>query len=469
MDNDGVVGSRWQEFVQDRRGALALAIVCALSLLSKASFATPRRLSLNEAVARARSNPLARAAIEQQRAAEARLAEARGARFPRGELTSFIAPGPDIRCLNADCTRTDPHDPRLAVDGIFGGVRLGLFQPLYTFGKIDGAIDAASSAVRASDALTAATKADLAFETTRAYFGVVLARDLGSMLDDGGREITKAKENLNRRLEQGDDEVTVQDRLRLETLEAEVALRSSEAREGETAALLAFRALVGDENADTELGELAALSTPLADAKGYVTRSTAGRPELRAAREGVAALEGVSRMEHARLLPDFLLMGGFRFARATGVDDPPSAFANDPFNTTAGEVALVMRWTLEPASQIARVERAEADVSRARALLDAAGRAGGVAVRQAHSRAVEARARLAAAKTGEKAARGWVVSVLQAQAVGTASAKDLADAYIAYFMLRARVLQSTFDWNVAIVALRRAAGDDPSPPNPRGP
>jgi outer membrane protein TolC len=171
-------------------------------------------------------------------------------------------------------------------------------------------------------------------------------------------------------------------------------------------------------------------------------------------------------MEHARLLPDFLLMGGFRLARATGVDDPPSAFANDPFNTTSGEVALVMRWTLEPASQIARVDRAEADVSRARALLDAAGRAGGAAVLQAHVRAVEARTRLEASKNGEKSARGWVVSVLQAQAVGTASAKDLADAYIAYFMLRARVLQSTFEWNMAVVALARAAGDRPETPNP---
>jgi outer membrane protein TolC len=345
-------------------------------------------------------------------------------------------------------------------------VRIGLFQPLYTFGKIDAAVDAASSAVNASDALATATAADLALETTRAYYGILLARDLISMLDEGGREITKAKENLNRRLEQGDAEVTIQDRLRIETVEAEVALRSSEAREGETSALLAFRALVGDQEADTQAGELEPLSTTLADAKSYLARSLAQRPELRAAREGVAALEGLSRMEHARLLPDFLLMGGFRLARATGVDDPPSAFANDPFNTTSGEVALVMRWTLEPASQIARVDRAEADVSRARALLDAAGRVGGAAVLQAHVRAVEARTRLEASKNGEKSARGWVVSVLQAQAVGTASAKDLADAYIAYFMLRARVLQSTFEWNMAVVALARAAGDRPETPNP---
>ena len=44
-----------------------------------------------------------------------------------------------------------------------------------------------------------------------------------------------------------DADVTVQDRLRLDTFQAEVALRLSEAREGEALALLALRTLVGEE------------------------------------------------------------------------------------------------------------------------------------------------------------------------------------------------------------------------------
>lgn len=447
-----------------RPWAIGLALICVFSLFSATSAATPKRLSLAEAVQRARANPLVRAASEQRRAAQARLAEARGARFPRAEVLSFIAPSPDITCLDENCTRTDPREPRLAADGVFAGVRVGVVQPVYTFGKIDAAIDAAGSAAQASDALTAGVKADLALETTRSYFGVGLARELVAMLEDGDHEIEKGKKTLVERLERGDPDVTIQDRLRLDTFQTEVVLRLSEAREGEALALLAFRTLVGDSEADTDRAPFEPLAFNLGDPKGYVERARSGRPELRAAREGVAALESMSRLEQARWLPDFLVVGGFNFARAQGVDQSPSAFANDPFNTTAGEVALVMKWTLDPGGQIARVERADSELGRARALLDAAGRAGGAAVIQAHTHAVEARVRLASAREGEKHARGWVASVIQADAVGTTSAKDLADAYLAYFTLRARLLQSTYDWNVAVMTLQRSIGESPSPP-----
>jgi hypothetical protein len=85
-------------------------------------------------------------------------------------------------------------------------------------------------------------------------------------------------------------------------------------------------------------------------------------------------------------------------------------------------------------------------------------------VLQAHTYAVEARVRLASAKEGEKNARGWVASVIQADAIGTTSAQDLADAYLAYFTLHARMLQSTYDWNVAIMTLKRSTGESPSAP-----
>ena len=452
-----------KRFQAGRLRAAALAVACSFLLFSKPSEATPKRLSLNEAVARARTNPLVRAATEQRRAAEARLAEARGARFPRAEIVSFLAPSPDITCLNADCTRTDPRDPRFAVDGLFAGVRVGLIQPLYTFGKIDAAIDAADSAAQANDALAAGVVADLAFETTRSYYGIGLARELVAMLEDGLKQIAKGKQSLVERLDRGDPDVTVQDRLRLETFQAEVALRMSEAREGEAMALLALRTLVGDPEADTDGSPLEPLAFSLSDPKNYVARARSGRPELRAARQGVAALEGVSRMEQAKWLPDFLLVGGFNVARAQGVDQTPSAFANDPFNTTTGEVALVMKWSVDPGGQLARVERADSELGRARALLEAASRAGGAAVLQAHTHAIEARARLESAREGEKNARGWVASVMQADVIGTTSAKDLADAYIAYFTLHGRLLQSTYDWNVAVMSLQRSVGESPSP------
>ena len=52
-----------------------------------------------------------------------------------------------------------------------------------------------------------------------------------------------------------------------------------------------------------------------------------------------------------------------------------------------------------------------------------------------------------------------MASVLQAQAIGTGEAKDLADAYIAWFQMRARWVQAVYQWNVAVVRLGRASGE----------
>lgn len=442
-----------------RRPGALLLLAWALLLLSHAAplAAAPVRLSLEQAIQRAAQNPLARAAREQRRAAEAQAAEARGARFPRVLVTGFVAPSPDIQCANPECTATSPREVQLDVAGVFGGARLEVVQPVFTFGKLDAAIAATARAVDVQAALSDAVQEDVALETARAYFGLGFAREIAAMLEEGAEQIHEGKQKLVARLERGEPEVTVQDRLRLETLEAELEIRASQVREKEAIALAALRALTGEPAADAELGAFEPVEIELALIDGYLTQARATRAELRAARHGVLALADRADLEQARWFPDLLLAGGASLTRATGVDDAPSAFANDPFNATRAELALLLRWSFD-ASQAARVARARADQSRAEALVEVAERGAEFKVREAYRQALEARARLQAARRGAKSARGWVASVAQADAVGAGSTKDLADAYLAYFTLQSRSIESTYEWNVAIAALGRAAG-----------
>jgi outer membrane protein TolC len=437
----------------------AFAAFCATLLLSELALAAPRRLTLSDAIARARANPVARASIAAHRAALAQVEEARGARWPRAQLISFLAPSPDIRCVDAACTRTSPNDVSLDFKGVFAGARLDVVQPLYTFGKIDAAVLGTTDAAQMSAAVADGVRGDLAVETTRIYFGIELARELGLMLEDGAEQIAKGKQALVVRLEAGDPDVTVQDRLRVESLETEVAIRRSETREKEMSALEGLRALVGDRDAEVMDVALAPIERDLGDVNEHWQRAQTSSPELRAASHGVSALGHRTELEEARWWPDLAVTAGVSVARAQGVDDPPSALANDPFNTTRAELAAVLRWSVEPGMQGARVARARAEEERGGALQAGAIAAVEFAVRDSYNRAVEARARLVAAEQGEKSARGWVASVLQAESVGAASARDLADAYLAYFTLRGRVLQSVYEWNLAVTALDRATGD----------
>ena len=441
------------------RPLAVLVLAFAMVLPAIASAAGPRRLTLAEITAAALENPLADAAHESTNAARARVREIRGGRLARLKFTGFVAPSPEINCVDAACTETSPRDVPINVAGVFAGAQLSAVQPITTFGKATAVVAAASSAAEASAYGEDMVAGDLAYQAARAYYGLKLARELIWMLEDGKEEIGKGHKTLVDKLAAGASDVTVQDRLRLETLAAEVDARLSEAREAEATALAGIRALVGDPTIDIDEDALTSADFELGVAADYVVQSRAGHPQLKAARAGVAAREHMVSYQKRRYRPDLVLVGSINVAYAQGVENPPSAFANDPFNTTSGALGVVLRWQIDPLSQPARVDRARAEARRAAALMSAASQLSEFEVRRAYASADQASKRYKAAKRGEKAARGWVASVLQADAVGTASAKDLADAYLAYFSLHGRVLQSAYDWNLAIVGLRHAVGE----------
>jgi outer membrane protein TolC len=118
-----------------------------------------------------------------------------------------------------------------------------------------------------------------------------------------------------------------------------------------------------------------------------------------------------------------------------------------------------VQWTIEPWNTKARTARARADAKRLHAQAALADIGATYDAENARVDAATAHDRLAAANEGEKAARTWLASVLQNEAIGTAESRDLADAYIAWFQMRARWAQAVFQWNVAVVRLGRATGE----------
>ena len=420
----------------------------------------PRRLDLNQIMKAARANPLSRAARQATLAMRARAAEARAARIGSLSVTSFVAPSPSVDCLDVDCTRTSTDQASLALDGVFTGVRVSLVQPLYTFGKLSAVSRAAGRAVVAMKAKEGKVAGRVAVEVGRAYFGLKLARELRWMLEDGKEQIYKARKQLVQHLEAGTGGVTIPDKLRLETLLAEVDTRLLDAKAGEASALATIRAIVRDQTIDIDEVPLEPTKFALAStAEGYLARARRSQPQLDEAKAGLKAIQALQDLERAKLFPDFAVVAGFNFAYAQGVDNPPSAFANDPYNGTSATLALVLRWKLEPLMRRARLAHARANTRRASATVEAATAAAELAATLAYTKARQSKTRLTVARQGEKSAKGWVASVLQTEAIGVISAKDVADAYIAYFTARARVLQNMYDWNLAVLELRREIGE----------
>ncbi len=428
---------------------LVIAILCLPAMAA----AEGPRLTLDQVTAKALASPKAQMAEGDLDAAAARISEADASRLPRIKATAFGTLSPDITCDNPECTKTSPENFAFRFSGVFGGAQLDITQPLYTFGKITHARRAARAGLEAQKALADEAAGDLAVDAARAYWGVKVARELGYMLDDGIDEVAKALKQIDDKTGDAPD-VSIQDRQRIAVLLAEARVQRADAQMGELQALAGLRALVSIPDADVDKDELAAI-----DRVVPATATGERRPQASAAASGARAADELAAMAHSQYYPDVALVASALIARAQGVQDPPSAFANDPYNRSGAGVVLALQWTLEPWTTKARADRARAEAHKARALSALAALGASYDAQTALAEASAAHTKVAAAADGEKAARTWLASVLQAQAIGTSEAKDLADAYIAWFQMRARWAQAVFQWNVAVVRLGRASGE----------
>jgi outer membrane protein TolC len=430
-----------------------MRLVLALAILLPSTAVAGPKLTLDQTIAKTLAGPKAKMAKGDVDAAAARIDEADAARLPRIKATAFGTVSPKITCIDPpQCTQTDPQNFKLDFDGVYGGGQIDLTQPLFTFGKIAHARNAARAGLDAQRALGDETAGDLAVDAARAYWGVKLARELGFMLDDGIEEIGKAIAKMN--AQTGADAPTIQDKQRVAVLLAEAKVQRADAAAGERQALAGLRALTGVPDADVDDAPLEPVSQVLPK-----TATGENRPQARAAKYGAVAADELAGFAAAYYLPDVAIVGSLFAAKAQGVDDPKTVFANDPFNRRGGGIAIALQWTLEPWTTRARVSRARAEAGKAHALAELAASGARYDAEVALAEATAARTKLDAATEGEKAGHAWVVAVLQNNALGTVEPKDFADAYLGWFTMKGRQVQATFQWNVAVVRLGRAGGE----------
>ena len=444
-----------------RTWCVALAMLRVLTSLAAADPPAPapattpaaapaaNKLTLDQVIAKAVDNPRVRMAEEDRESAAARVDEADAARLPRIKGTAFATISPKITCQNVDCTETEPHNFAFDFSGVFAGAELDVTQPLYTFGKIQHARDAARAGLAAQAALADEAAGDAASDAAKAYWGLKLARELGDMLDDGIEEIGKAKADF-------DDKhgATIQDRQRVAVLLATAKAQRADARLAEAQALAGLRAITALPDADIDDSELVAVERALPP-----QLDTAARPQRVAARSGATAADALADAQYSQYFPDIALIGSALISDATGAQDPPSAYAYNPYNRAGAGLVVGLQWTIEPWNVKARTDRARADARKSHAQSDLAALGARMDGDTALGEAGAAHEKVDAAAEGEKAARTWLAAVLQSQAIGTAEARDLADAYIAWFQMRAQWAQAVFQWNVAVVRLGRATGE----------
>jgi multidrug efflux system outer membrane protein len=348
----------------------------------------------------------------------------------------------------------------------FFGFGISGVVPLYTFGKIETALDAAEANVRVSEWDMEKWRQQMRMDVRRAYYGLQLARDAKYVIDDAKGRLDKGIQGVKDKIAKGDTNVGDVDRLRLETFRQEIAAQSLQAPKGEAYALAALRFITGVQtNFDIVDEPLKVPDRPLVAVVQYLAAARVLRPDVNMARAGVVARKRLVEYNRAKLFPDLGLGLGADFLSTPSAVPQQNLFANDPFNHFYYYFGFGLRWSLDLLPQAARTDQAQAQLEETRALERLALGNAMYEVEKAYADAVEAKTREETWDKAEHETKEWISIVEDHIDLGTWDERALMEPLRAYGNARVQHLYALMDYNIAMSSLALASGWDSAAPS----
>jgi len=291
---------------------------------------------------------VARAKLADKRA---QLWEAHTAPFSDFNVTGGVGLAPTVRGTSVYSPNTDvalTSNMALAWQvGIEGVV------PLWTFGKISNVWNAAEAQVKLGQHEVKKAQNEVKLSVRKAYYGVQLARDSLSLLNNATSRIDKYIGHMAKQVANGEgDDIEL---LKMRMYRAELDARQAEAVKSEASALAGLRFLTGVKNLDVPDKPLGRVHHTLAPLARYLTAARLFRPEINMARAGVVARQAQVRLARARYFPDVGIGLTAKWARAPEVTDQTNPFVLDNGNYLHYGFGLVLRWKLDFLPQTARL------------------------------------------------------------------------------------------------------------------
>jgi len=439
-----------------------LAILPTALLLGAAPLCGPLDLDTAIGLAAARNDEIGAKQAEAI-AAHADESLARAARVvPNANLTFLVGPAPEA---HGDVTHAIGGATNRKLDGLrpFIRVEAELLQPLYTWGRLDAARDAAAAGSRAKQELVQDTASQVQLRITRLFWGVALAKKLLGVANEVRSALDDADKRVSKALAKGDTDISPADKYRLDIFRSMVAGRIADAQKGLDLARVGLAASLALPSARLVLKEVAlepgAATVP--DMATALAAAETQRPDLRALGEGIRAREASVRAEKAAFLPQFFLAGHFSYSRAWNRDIQLNPWVSDYFNELTVGGVLGFRQDFKMPTLSANAEKAMAE--RATLERQRVGLTRLVEV-QVETALVEIRAdetRHTATKGALTSARSLFRSSGLDFAAGLLDTKSLIEAYLAYVEAQVNAAQAAYDLLVARAQLAQVVGEQP--------
>ncbi|OYY81918.1 MAG: hypothetical protein B7Y33_00830, partial [Hydrogenophilales bacterium 16-62-9] len=303
-------------------------------------------------------------------AARGMLQEVQGNAGWRVSANAFIGLAPEAEggfyqggAFNGTNPRTDGD----RIEGISDWTHLdfALIKPLYTFGKIEHYGEAARGNIDLKRGELKQTRGDTVYDTKRAYFGYLTARDIRAFLEDMQGRLDRAITSVERDLKEETGEAKQSDLYALQSAKGLLAKYVYQSRAIEKISLDGLKVLTGAGlKADLKVADerLEPVAFPRVDLAEFQSRALQERPEMQQLEAGLRARRALVAAKKADRMPDVYagVIGQFNYASQRERLDNPYLY--DPFNGGGLTPVVGVKWDTVFGAASARVNQAQAEL-----------------------------------------------------------------------------------------------------------
>ncbi|TVQ05009.1 MAG: TolC family protein [Balneolaceae bacterium] len=356
-------------------------------------------------------------------------------------------------------------DPNLENDwedwAIFTRAELSAIQPIYSWGAIRSAVDAARSGARAAEFQFDAVKAEAELQLYELYYSYLLALEISRILDEADREINRVERELYRMRDEGDPDIKESDIFKFEIFKSEFQVQKVEVREGMDFVRRIWNyALQASPNQVfiPEENFLDPIAFQLQDFNYYLQMAINARPELRGVESGIDALRSGLDAARAQQYPLFFLGITGSYANTPNRPRQSNPFIINNTNYASGGVGFGIRQNLNFSGIRNTVDRAEIEYRRVNDLHKAVTDGITLEINNKYREAVIAEVKVRQTEEALVTARNWVRNEQLNYDIGFGDVEDLLDSVQKELELRLLLKQNVFNLNKKVAALYKAGG-----------
>ena len=385
----------------------------------------------------------------------------------RVSANAFVGLAPEVKggfYRNGATSGTTPRSDDSKIDGLSDWTHLefSIIKPLYTFGKIERYGEAAQANIDLKRGDLKQSRAETVYDTKRAYFGYLTARDTRVFLEDMQTRLAQTIKSTERELKDDTGQSRQSDLYALQTAKGFIAKYVHQARAIEKISLDGLRIITGmGLNSDLRVADerLEPVAFPKTELAELQTRALMDRPEMQQLEAGLRSRRALVAAKKADRMPDVYagVVGTFNYASNRDRLDNPHI--TDSFNGGGLTPVVGVKWDTTFGVADAKVNQAQAELEalnhkKAFAL---AGIPFEISEAYANAQAnFESQKELAESTA---AARRWMVASLADFSAGLEKGDKVAEAVKSYTLANTEYLRTINDYNMNVAQLARLSGE----------